>query len=162
MLYLLDAHSSHIQLVRQTNGGSRDDKPHLSLATLNAFLVRQCPDYDKNFSVETPISHHQLDEIAFHIRLETLKERSNKIHPSRLLVAAAPHSGAWLDAITVKSHGLLLSDEAVHFSVALRLERPVCLPRQCRCRHMVNSPDHHKLSCLHDLANYLAMQPSTI
>ena len=100
-------------LVRQINGHSGDDEPHLLSAALNAFRDYQCPDYDSNPSTETPISQRQLDEAACRRRLEALLERNNQVHRARLLAAAAPHSGAWLDAIPVESLGPLLPDEAM-------------------------------------------------
>ena len=138
------------ELVRQTNGRSRDDEPDLLMAALNTFRDHHCPDYDINPNDETPLRQRQLDEAACRHRLEALLERSNQVHRARLLAAAAPHSGAWLDAIPVESLGLLLPDDAVRVGVALRLGTPVCLPHRCRCGHAANNLSHHQLSCHRD------------
>lgn len=58
---------------------------------------------------------------ASKLRLDALLAHVNQAARTRLLAAAAPHSGAWPLVILVESLGLLF-DEAVHENVAQRMD----------------------------------------
>ena len=88
------------------------------------------------------------DEIVCKEEFKKLQTSSNQIHCARLLAAASPHSGAWLQALPSSNLGLLLDAESVRIAVALRLGAPICEPHKCRCGRQVNSLGHHGLSCL--------------
>ena len=66
---------------------------------------------------------------------------------ARLLAAAAPQSGAWLQAVPNLSLGLHLDGDAVRLSVALCVGASVCEPHRCRCGTMVTDLGLHGLSC---------------
>ena len=88
------------------------------------------------------------DEIVCKEEFKKLQTSSNQIHCARLLAAASPHSGAWLQALPSSNLGLLLDEESVRIAVALRLGATICEPHKCRCGRQVNSLGHHGLSCL--------------
>ena len=112
-------------------------------SALEAFTGNQCPGLD----VEPDLSQRALDLAASTHRRNEMLARANQVDRSRLLAAAAPHSGAWLSAIPVESLGLLLPDEAVRINVALRLGKRVQQPHRCRCGTITDALGHHSLSC---------------
>lgn len=138
------------ELVGQITSRSNDDGPTLLAPALTAFIDLIRPQDAQDFSAESPLQQRQLDEAASRKRLDTLLGESNQIHRARLLAAAEPHSGAWLDALPAEKLGLLLPDEAIRVGVALRLGIPVCLPHRCKCGAMADNLGHHQLSCPRD------------
>ena len=89
----------------------------------------------------------QWDSVICQEEFNALKNNSNQIHCARLLAAASPHSGAWIQALPSSNLGLHLDGESTRIAVALRLGAPVCEPHKCRCGKQVNSLGHHGLSC---------------
>ncbi|KAK4303548.1 hypothetical protein Pmani_017348 [Petrolisthes manimaculis] len=83
------------------------------------FKNQQCPDF--NIDPDTNLIQRQLDE-------EYLPPDSTTscLVPTRSTVPACLlqhlHIGAWLSTLPVECLGLLLSDDAVHIRVALRLD----------------------------------------
>ena len=80
-------------------------------------------------------------------KVETLLVGTNQLHRARLLAAASPGSGAWLQALPLPNLGLHLDDKAISINVALRLGEQICQPHKCRCGRMVDGLGHHGLSC---------------
>ena len=73
---------------------------------------------------------------------------SNDISRARLLAAASKHSGAWLNAPPVSSHGLRISNETIHIPVGLRVGAAICHPHNRGfCGKEVDQLGHHGLSC---------------
>jgi hypothetical protein len=72
---------------------------------------------------------------------------TNPTSRARLIAAAAPGSGAFLQTVPMASVGTRLDNCAVHIAVALRLGATVCVPHQCICGVMVDSTGVHGLSC---------------
>ena len=68
---------------------------------------------------------------------------NNKIDKARLKAAAAPHSGDWLNAISISSVGLRLSDEAIRVAVGHRLGSPTCRPHTYVCGGQVDARGLH-------------------
>jgi hypothetical protein len=66
---------------------------------------------------------------------------------SRLLAAAAPHSGDWLHALPISACGLRLNDEAVRVAIGLRLGSNLCEQHICPCGSFVDCRGAHGLSC---------------
>ena len=66
---------------------------------------------------------------------------------ARLLAAASPHAGAFLQALPCSSVGTRLDDSSLRIAVALRLGAPVCVPHTCVCGEAVDSSGTHGLSC---------------
>lgn len=66
---------------------------------------------------------------------------------ARLIAAAAPHSGAFLNARPCSSLGTRLDNSSLRIAVALRLGAPVCAPHICVCGSPVDSTGRHGLSC---------------
>ena len=87
------------------------------------------------------------DELACQTELNNLLSSANQVHSARLLAAASPHTGAWLQALPSPNLGLLLDEETVRVNVALRLGAPICEPHKCRCGRLVGSLGHHGLAC---------------
>ena len=58
-------------------------------------------------------------------------------------------SGAWLNALPIRSFGNLLDADALRIAVALRLGAPICEEHLCMCkkRVKVDIHGHHGLSC---------------
>ena len=92
--------------------------------------------------------NYSWDEAVCKIEYNNLLQcSSSHIASARLLAAAAPHTGAWLQALPSPALGLHLSEDAVRISVALRIGAPVTQPHRCRCGQAVHSDGHHGLSC---------------
>ena len=88
------------------------------------------------------------DEAVCKIEYSKLLQYSkDQIALARLHAAAAPHTGAWLQALPSPALGLHLNEDAVRISVALRIGADVTQPHQCRCGKAVHSNGHHGLSC---------------
>jgi len=66
---------------------------------------------------------------------------------ARLLAVMTKESGLWLNAVPVPNLGLLLDDDCLRVSVALRLGGEVCRPHACRCGAQVDRLGHHGLCC---------------
>ena len=76
-----------------------------------------------------------------------LPRAPSDVDKARLLAAASPHSGDWLDAPPITAVGLRLSDEAVRVAVAHRLGSKACEPHTCVCGKAVDARGLHGLSC---------------
>ena len=87
------------------------------------------------------------DELTCKVVFNNLLSTANQVHSARLLAAAAPHTGAWLQALPCPTLGLLLDNESTRIAVALRLGATVCEPHRCRCGSLVDTLGHHGLSC---------------
>ena len=90
-------------------------------------------------------SQRQWDELVCHKEFDNLKSSANQVHYARLLAAASPHTGAWIQALPSPALGLHLDRESVRINVALRLGATVCEPHKCRCGYFVDSLSHHVL-----------------
>ena len=87
------------------------------------------------------------DDLICKQEFTNLHNSANQIHSARLLAAASPHTGAWLQALPSPVLGLHLDRESVRINVALRVGATVCEPHQCRCGEFVTSLGHHGLHC---------------
>jgi hypothetical protein len=72
---------------------------------------------------------------------------NDQTEKTRLIAAAAPHSGAFLHARPCVSLGTRLDNSSLRIAVALWLGAPVCLPHTCVCEATVDSFGRHGLSC---------------
>lgn len=66
---------------------------------------------------------------------------------ARLLAAAAPHSGDWLNALPVSACGLRLTDDGLRVAAALRLGAKVCESHTCPCGTDIDCFGSHIFSC---------------
>ena len=97
---------------------------------------------------EAAVSQRGWDEAVCKLEYNNLLQcSSDQIASARLRAAAAPHTGAWLQALPSPSLGLHLNADTVRISVALRIGAPVAQPHRCRCGQVVHSNGHHGLSC---------------
>lgn len=88
------------------------------------------------------------DSIIANKQHETcLSRATTEIDKARLLAAAAPHSGDWLNAPPITAVGLRLDDEATRVAVAQRLGCRTCMPHTCPCGKLVDARGLHGLSC---------------
>jgi len=78
---------------------------------------------------------------------QVLSAAPNQAGIARLIAVAAPHSGAFLQALPCSVVGTRLDDVSLRIAVALRLVAPVCDPHQCVCGTEVDSLGVHGLSC---------------
>ena len=142
--YLSSLHSS-LDLRRSLLPNSSADQP---LALVNATLAftESYPGADLPAG-ETACSQREWDGTVCEVRRDQLLDECSQVHRARLLAACAPHSGAWLQAVPLRSLGLHLDDETVRIAVGLRLGAKVCEPHRCRCGSQVGALGHHGLSC---------------
>ena len=72
----------------------------------------------------------------------------NQQAKSRLLAAACPESGAWLNALPIPLLGLQMDDDVVRIAAGLHLGLSICRPHHCAsCGSSVDSLGVHSLSC---------------
>ena len=64
-----------------------------------------------------------------------------------LIAVAAPHSGAFLQALPGSAVGTRLDDASLRIAIAVRLGAPVCAPHTCICGATVDQSGVHGLSC---------------
>ena len=76
-----------------------------------------------------------------------LKRTGSETDTARLLAAAAPHSGDWLQAPRITAIGLRHADEMIRVAVGFRLGANTCEPHQCMCGSTVDARGLHGLSC---------------
>ena len=76
-----------------------------------------------------------------------LASQPDEDNQARLLAAAAPHSGDWLNVLPISSCGLRLDDDAIRVAICLRLGANICNPHVCPCGTFVSSLGTHGLSC---------------
>ena len=76
-----------------------------------------------------------------------LHNSAHQVDSARLLAAASPHTGAWLQALPLPQLGLHLDNDSARIAVALRLGAQICEPHRCRCGQKVDSSGHHGLAC---------------
>ena len=87
------------------------------------------------------------DDVCCQAEFSELLNSANQVHAARLHAAAAPHSGAWLQALPCPNLGLHLDDDSLRIAIALRIGADVCEPHRCRCGTLVDALGHHGLSC---------------
>jgi len=63
------------------------------------------------------------------------------------MAVAQKESGAWLNALPTANLGLLMDDDCLRISVALRLGATICVPHKCRCGADVDTYGRHGLCC---------------
>ena len=78
---------------------------------------------------------------------QVLSAAQNQVGLARLIAAAAPHSGAFLQAMPCSAVGTRLDDASLRIAVALRLGASVCAPHSCVCGGAVDEFGAHGLSC---------------
>lgn len=66
---------------------------------------------------------------------------------ARLLAAARPESGIWLDALPSKTIGTYLENSEISIAIGLRLGTQLCIPHVCKCGAAVDEYGRHGLSC---------------
>ena len=96
---------------------------------------------------EAALRQKSWDELTCKAVFNNLTSTANQVHSARLLAAAAPHSGAWLQALPCPTLGLHLDEETTRIAVALRVGAQICEPHRCRCGSLVDTLGHHGLSC---------------
>ena len=104
----------------------------------------------------SPSSQKAWDSILSKQRQLGLLSHTTDCHNrSRLLAAAAPHSGEWLNALPSASLGLKLTNEQVRIAVALRLGLHIAEPHKCDgCGAEVDHYATHGLSCRKSRGRY--------
>jgi hypothetical protein len=80
---------------------------------------------------------------------------TNQTSIARLTAAAAPYSGAFLQALPSSTVGTRLDDTALRIAIAVRLGAPVCAPHACVCGENVDASGIHGLSCRKSAGRHL-------
>jgi hypothetical protein len=78
---------------------------------------------------------------------EVLSAAQSPVGRARLIAAAAPHSGDFLQAVPCSAVGTRLDDTSLRIAVALRLGATMCAPHTCVCGEQVDSSGIHGLAC---------------
>ncbi|KAG1657819.1 hypothetical protein GQR58_023221 [Nymphon striatum] len=73
--------------------------------------------------------------------------QADQLDKARLLAAASPKSGSWLEVLPVPNLGTRLDDEAFRSGIGLRIGAALCQPHKCRCGSTVDAQGLHPLSC---------------
>ncbi|KAG1652785.1 Retrotransposable element SLACS protein [Nymphon striatum] len=73
--------------------------------------------------------------------------QADQLDKARLLAAASPKSGSWLEVLPVPNLGTRLDDEAFRIGIGLRIGTALCQPHKCRCGSTVDARGLHPLSC---------------
>ena len=92
-------------------------------------------------------SQREWDDAVSKSEFTDLLNSAHQIDQARLLAAASPHTGSWIQALPLPQLGLNLGDEPTRIAVSLRLGTPICEPHRCRCGQRVNEYGRHGLSC---------------
>ena len=87
---------------------------------------------------DTPMSAFMKDDLL---------SRSDQRSRARLLAAAAPRSGCWVEAIPSPTVGTQLDPETLRVALSLRIGARICEPHKCRCGSSADSLGYHMLSC---------------
>jgi hypothetical protein len=117
---------------------------HLFFAAVDSWKQRTGQDQ----LPEIIITQRAWDKPLVGVAVErVLSAAPNQAGIARLIAAAAPHSGAFLQTLPCSAVGTRLDDASLRIAVALRLGAPVCAPHQCVCGTEVDSSGVHGLSC---------------
>ena len=101
-------------------------------------------------SVQPPFATQQKfwDEPLVNVIRERVQQTApDQAGKARLIAAAAPFSGAFLNARPCASLGTRMDDSSLRIAVALRLGAAVGSPHVCICGVKVDSSGRHGLSC---------------
>ena len=148
--YIASLHAA-LPLISSICPGVTDDKPSASLETaVCAFLEHTGLDRHQLPGGDLAGNQRDWDTLAATVVRDRLLNSANQVHRARLLAASQPHTAAWIQAVPVPNLGLhlLVDDDTVRVSVALRLGAPICEPHRCRlCARPVTPLGLHGLSC---------------
>ena len=72
---------------------------------------------------------------------------ANQFERARLLSAATPESGAWMQALPSASLGTLLDNNTVRITIVLRVGADVCSEHLCKCGAQADSKGYQFLTC---------------
>jgi len=128
----------------------------LTLSMMNKFLLHPQGGYFRRFCSEricmkfsgnnNNTKHIQKawdGPVAAHHRNTILSRVPSDVDKARLVAAASPHSGDWLQAPPITAVGLRLSDEAIRVVVAHWLGCKACEPHTCACGKPVDARGLH-------------------
>jgi len=103
---------------------------------------------EENIGSEPAISQKSWDMPLVVVAVErVLSAAPDQAGVARLTAAAAPHSGAFLQALPCSAVGTRLDDASLRIAIAVRLGAPVCAPHTCICGAYVDASGVHGLSC---------------
>ena len=101
-------------------------------------------------SIQPPFATQQKfwDEPLVNVIQERVQQTApDQAGKARLIAAAAPFSGAFLNARPCAALGTRMNDSSLRIALALRLDAAVCSPHVCICGVKVDSSGRHGLSC---------------
>ena len=123
-------------------GGTNDVKYHHYITIWQS--ITKSPIPDASIAAKQKIWSHPLQVIAAEAVLSAAQTQASR---ARLIAAAAPSSGAFLQTIPMSSVGTRLDNTSMRIAVSLRLGAPLCTPHDCVCGAAVDSSGIHGLSC---------------
>lgn len=106
--------------------------------------ITMSPTPDASIAANQKVWSRPLQVIAAEAVLSAAQTQASR---ARLIAAAAPSSGAFLQAIPMSSVGTRLDNTSMRIAVSLRLGAPLCTPHDCICGAAVDSSGVHGLSC---------------
>jgi len=106
--------------------------------------ITKKPTPDSSIPVNQKALSHPLQVIAVEVVLSAAQTQTSL---ARLIAAAAPSSGAFLQVIPMSSVGTRLSNTSMLITVSLRLGAALCTPHNCICGMAVDSSGVYGLSC---------------
>jgi hypothetical protein len=77
------------------------------------------------------------------LEIEVMSNVQTQAGRARLIAAAAPHTGDFLQAVPCLSLGMRLDDTSLRIAVSLRLGATMCTPHTCVCGEQVDSFGTH-------------------
>ena len=81
------------------------------------------------------------------VQQHLMRTASDDYTRARLLAAASPHSGEWLNAPPISAIGLRMEDSIIRVAAGLRLGSVLCAPHTCYCGAQVDARGNHGLAC---------------
>ena len=121
-----------------------DLDPYFTGAREEWLILSGCPCPDSSFSSiqkawDSPLVNLKKEKV--------LSAAQSQAGRTRLIAAAAPHSGDFLAAVPCSSVGNRMDDASLRIAIALRLGAPVCAPHECICGELTDELGVHGLSC---------------
>ena len=123
-------------------GGTNDAKYNIYINIWQS--ISKSPIPDASIAASQKMWSRPLQVIAAEAVLSAAQTQASR---ARLIAAAAPSSGAFLQVIPMSSVGTRLDNTSMRIAVSLRLGAPLCTPHDCVCGTAVDSSGIHGLSC---------------
>ena len=115
-------------------------------AAVEEWCARAGPDVSVPTG-ENSYRQREWDRPMAEFNRDTLLSNADQRSRARLLAAAAPRSGVWLNAIPASTLGTQLDPDTLRVALSLRVGARVCEAHRCRCGAQADDLGYHLLSC---------------